>query len=139
MPSIEQLTRYYASISDEELTQALSGNPDDFTRDTRAIIHEEATRRRLIGTHAASPASDASDGLADTERTLFTAIADYGATCDERMVQPLMAQYQAAAEELSEEQRLNMLLALIELVEGQHITSTALNPFLFVDTADRVV
>ena len=76
MPSIDQLTRYYASLSDIEIVEAVSGRRDDDTQEAWSVIYEEALRPGLSGSNFADGADPFSSAV-DTEQTLFKAIADY--------------------------------------------------------------
>lgn len=93
--------------------------------------------KRLIDPRAHEK-SDA-QGLTPLEEDLVGRLVRYGQTDDERMVEEILPVYQRALVELTTEQRSNMLLWLIEQVEGRRLSGNALMPFLFNDTDWHVI
>lgn len=86
-----------------------------------------------------TPPSKAESGLSDLERELATSLFEYGRTSDERLVNEIRPLYERAMVELSTEQRMQMLLWLIEQAEARLISGNALMPFVFRDFDLHVV
>lgn len=86
-----------------------------------------------------TPPSTAESALSDLERELAASLLEYGRTSDERLVHEIRPLYERAMVELSTEQRMQMLLWLIEQAESRRISGNALMPFVFRDFDWRVV
>lgn len=70
---------------------------------------------------------------------LFRQLVQYGATADAELIDEIYPLYQEGTEQLSVEERMQMLLTLIKLVEAQRLSVHALYPFLFSEPAFQIV
>lgn len=64
---------------------------------------------------------------------------EYGRVCDEAMIPPLIEQYKPVVVATTDEQRMDLMLVVIDLAERQYLSGNGLYPFLFVDPSDRIL
>lgn len=105
----------------------------------RNAPRDEVRPVQAISGAGAPRADDADAAEVAAARRLFTALAQYGIDNDENSVDALRSLYVESIPLIGEQERMRLLLAVIELAEARKISVNPLNAFLFVEPSQRII